>query len=330
MAAEHTTQPDSRVILAPLKLIDPWQGSTEQYVVGDPGRAASRTVPLPDPEHWDRHDTIVDGVALTNDRIPIGELRAASVRGLAHRHYGRVRQDEYGYRRTPDGRYLVLCVADGVSSGRQSHRAAVTAARKGTDHLVSLLTTAPAPDIAWPVFIGHVADLIVRSGRKQLKLLGVPDAEGFTPRQVADHLATTVLYAVVDLQADDGSHSVDLVAVGDTSAWVLRRSGAWEPLQAVKNEGAAVYSPVVSALPVLSAQPPLPMRTRIDAGDVLVLMSDGIGDALCAGNGDVGRFLAEVWRTPPSPLAFAAQAEFARKSFDDDRTAVAFWPAVRS
>jgi len=60
--------------------------------------------------------------------------------------------------------------------------------------------------------------------------------------------------------------------------------------------------------------------------DVSASMSDGIGDALGSGTGEVGEFLAKVWRRPPSPLAFAAQAEFSRKSFDDDRTALVFWP----
>jgi hypothetical protein len=101
-------------------------------------------------------------------------------------------------------------------------------------------------------------------------------------------------------------------------------------LQPVKNEGAAVYSPSVNALPMVPRQMPAPMRTRVRAGEVLVLMSDGIGDALGAGTGEVGRFLAEVWREPPSPMNFAAQAEFARKSFDDDRTAIAFWPVNRA
>lgn len=303
-----------------------WRGAVEPYSVGDPGRAADRTVPLPDVEHWDRHDTIVDGITLTSDRDRVAELRAASVRGLVHRHYGRVRQDEYGYRRTPDGRYLVMCVADGVSLGKHSHRAAVVAARRGTDKLASLLSTVAPGEINWPAFIGWVADQIVQVGRKHLQKLNVPGAEAFTHREIADHLATTVLYAVVDLLADHQTHRVDLCAVGDTSAWVLRAGGAWEPLQPVKNEGAVMYSPSVSALPVSPPELSLPMHTTVHPGEALVLVSDGIGDALGAGTGEVGEFLAKVWRRPPSPLAFAAQAEFARKSFDDDRTAVAFWP----
>jgi hypothetical protein len=305
-----------------------WWGSVEQYVVGDPGRAASATVPLPDPENWNRQDTVVDGVTITAGRDRLGELRAVSVRGLVHRHYGRVRQDEYAYRRTPDGRYLVLSVADGVSRGTQSHHAAAAAARNGTRRLASLVDGVAPGEIDWPSFIGEVTDAVVRAGRKRLSVLKVPGAEEFTHRELAEHLATTVLFAVLDLHADQDGHRVDLCAVGDTSAWVLRADG-WEPLQPVKNEGATLYSPSVHAMPTAPPELALPMRTVVRPGEVLVLMSDGIGDALGAGTGEVGAFLAEVWQRPPAPIAFAAQADFARKSFDDDRTAIAFWPQPR-
>jgi Protein phosphatase 2C len=307
-----------------------WRGCVEPYAVGDPGRAAGLTVPLPDIEYWSRRDTVIDGIAIVDGHARLGELRAASVRGLAHRHYGKVRQDEYGYRRTRDGRYLVMCVADGVSSGKQSHHAAAVAAHVGVDLLAKSLTRGPLSSIGWAQFISAVADRIVQHGRRRLGLLGIADAQEYTERQVAGHMATTALYAVIDLQLVGGAHFVDLLTVGDTSAWVLRQGDRWEPLQMVKNEGEEVYSPAVTALPMLPQQPPLPTRTRVQPGEVLVLMSDGIGDALGGGTGEVGRFLAGVWRTPPILLQFAAQVEFARKSFDDDRTAVAFWPSVSS
>lgn len=307
-----------------------WQGAVEPYVVGDPGRAASHTVPLPDEAHWDRHDTVLDGVTVRAERRVLGELRAVSIRGLAHRHYGRVRQDEYSYRRTQDGRYLVMCVADGVSIGKHSHYAAMAATQRGTRKLVAHLRDGTPADLNWPAFISSVSDQIVRSGQKYLTSRGITDGTELTPREVANHLATTVLYAVLDLHAEQGAHRVDLCAVGDTSAWVLRADQEWEPLQPVKNEGATLYSSSVSALPASSPAQAVPMRTLVHPGEALVLMSDGVGDALGAGTGEVGRFLADVWQRPPSPLAFAAQTEFARKSFDDDRTVLAFWPTSQA
>lgn len=308
-----------------------WQGVVEPFRVGDPGRAPGRVVPVPDPDGWDRRDTVLDGVALLDGRTRVAEVRAASVRGLSHRHYGTVRQDEYSFRRTPDGRWLVIGVADGVSAGKLSHKAAILAARKGSELIEKALATTGPDDVHWPDLVRAVAGWIERLGRKRLAELGVPDASTMSVRDLAAHLATTVLYAVVDLAAVDGAHAVRLVKVGDTSAWVLREGGRWEPQDAVKNDGAELHSAAVQALPLVPAADPAPVRTTVRAGEVLVLMTDGIGDPLGHGGGAVGRFLADVWSSPPpSGLEFAAHVGFARKSFDDDRTAVAFWPVPRA
>ncbi|MBP2333912.1 serine/threonine protein phosphatase PrpC [Saccharothrix coeruleofusca] len=307
-----------------------WRGRVEQFEVGDPGRAATRVVPVPDESAWDRRDTVLDGVALKDGgRRVVAELRAASVRGLAHRAYGTVRQDEYGYRRTPDGRYLVVGVADGVSAGALSHKAAVAAARRGVNMLVHALRTTAPDRMPWPDFLRAVAAEIEAIGRKRLAATGTADPHAVPLREVANLLATTVLYAVVDLVPVAGAHEVHLVSVGDTSAWVLREGGRWEPQQAVKNDGAEVHSSSVQALPLLPAALPPPVRTTVAPGEALVLVTDGVGDPLGHGAGAVGRFLAEVWAAPPaSGLEFAAQAGFARRSYDDDRTAVALWPVA--
>lgn len=304
-----------------------WQGYVEPYVVGDPGRAAAGVVPLPDETAWDRKDTVLDGFTLRDGRTKLVEVRAASVRGLAHRAYGRVRQDEYGYRRSADGRYLVVCVADGVSSGELSHRAAVVAVKWGTKWLADLLDRVEPAALPWGQFVRGVAGQIERYGRKLLRGREDLDAENCDLRDVAHKLATTVLYAIIDLRAVDGAHVAHVVTVGDTSAWVLREGGRWEPQEPVKNEGAEVFSASVQALPLPPAADPVPVRTTIRAGEALVLMTDGVGDPLGHGTGPVGRFLADVWARPPaSGVEFAAQIGFARKSFDDDRTVVAVWP----
>lgn len=306
-----------------------WRGAVESYVVGDAGRAAARVVPVPDPSDWNQPDTVLDAITLVDGRTPLAELRAASVRGLSHRAYGRVRQDEYGYRRSADGRYLTVCVADGVSTGKLSHRAAKVAVNVGTKWLLTLLAQHGPDSIRWGDFVRGVAARVEEQGRKLLRRKGMDDADSMEVSKLAQHMATTVLFAVVDLQAIDGAFDVYLLAVGDSSAWVLREGGKWEPQDAVKNEGAEVYSSSVQALPMMPTHDPAPVRTSIRPGEALVLMTDGIGDPLGNGGGEVGGFLADVWATPPaSGVEFAAQIGFARKSFDDDRTAVAVWPVA--
>lgn len=301
-----------------------WTGEFVPFAVGHPGRAAGVVRPKPDPTEWDRRDTVVDGVRIVDgDGLPAVELRAASVRGLSHRFYGTVRQDEYAFRTTADGRYLVAVVSDGVSNSKLSHKAAVLIGRKGGEVVADALATAPPERIDWLAVVHGLADEIVKLGSQ---IIGAPaDRQPLGHREVAAHLAATALFAVVDLRPVDDVMWVHTVAVGDSAAWVLRAGEAWEPLRAVKNEGSAVASATTSALPLKPAEV-IPVVTSLRRADALVLMSDGVGDPLGDGTGVVGRFLASVWGRPPEPLAFAAQVDFARRTHDDDRTVLAVWP----
>jgi hypothetical protein len=165
-----------------------------------------------------------------------------------------------------------------------------------------------------------LSDLVERKGRAVLRGRGV---EEITSAELTAELATTLVLAVIDLRPDDdGSRRVQVVRVGDSSAWV-HAAGRWQNLHGLKNESAVIAASTTAALPLVTSFECA--GHRVATGDVLVLMTDGVGDPLGDGENDLGRFLAEVWTTPPSVLAFGAQVDFARKSFDDDRTAVAVW-----
>jgi serine/threonine protein phosphatase PrpC len=298
-------------------------GAFTPYSVGDPGRAAGHVVPYPDRENWHRRDSVFDGVTLGVTRS--GRrlvLRAASVRGLSHRAYGKPRQDEYGYRITPDGRYLVLCVADGLSSGPRSHLAAEVAVRTGTALLVTALAGTTPAELDWEQIVGEVAGHIVVYARKRL-----PDGAEMTVDDIVGWMGTTATYAVVDLA--DEVLDVHAVMVGDSSVWVLRADG-WQPLSEVKNAGADVATSAVEALPQVGQRDRVRLHTKVGAGEALVLMTDGVGDPLGDGDGEVGAFLGAAWRTPPHEVEFVGQVGFSRRTFDDDRTVIAVWPAVPS
>ncbi len=317
------SQPTSR----PAARRGKWTGDFTPFAVGDPGRAAREVRPRPDPRSWDRRDTVLDGITLFRDGAAAGELRAASVRGLAHANYGTVRQDEYGYRVTTDGRYVVLAVADGVSAGRHSDQAAMIVVRRGADLLAQHAGANGLVGIPWPAVLAELAARVTDRGR-QLVSVGGGAGHSVPDREIADQLAATALFAVVDLVPGPDGCPVEIMALGDTSAWVLR-NGRWEPQKPVKNAGAAIASSGTAAIPVLPATLDAPVRTTVRPGEALVLVSDGVGDALGAGCGDVANFLAEVWAwSPRTSLEFAAHVGFARKSFDDDRTAVALWPTA--
>lgn len=297
-------------------------GAFTPYAIGDPGRAAGAVVPVPDQENWHRRDSVFDGFSLTAPGDTHHVVRAASVRGLSHRAYGKPRQDEYGYQLTPDGRYLVLCVADGLSSGSRSHLAAEVAVRTGTALLVTALVETPPAELDWEQIVGEVAGHIVAYAKKRL-----PDGAGMTVDDVVGWMGTTATYAVVDLAGP--VLDVHAVMVGDSSAWVLRADG-WQALSEVKNAGADVATSAVEALPRVRQRDRPRLHASVRPGEALVLMTDGVGDALGDGRGEVGAFLGTAWRTPPHEVDFVGQIGFGRKSFDDDRTVIAVWPAVPS
>lgn len=303
-----------------------WTGKFTPFAVGEPGRSGE-VLPLPDPDEWNRPDTVCDGVCFLGDQGMLVELRAASVRGSSHRYYGVVRQDEYRYRRTGDGNFLVCAVSDGVSSGKLSHRAAVFITQKGCELLAERLRDGGPERIDWTDLVTQLAAGVVSIGSTLIarERAGVAP-EQVTPAEVVERMAATAVFAVVDLRPSADGIPVHLCSVGDSSAWVLRRGSTWEPQAEVKNEGKVIASSRTQALPILPREPLEPLETRLAPEDVLVLMTDGIGDPLGDGTGPVGRFLAAEWKRPPQALEFAAQVDFSRRSHDDDRTAVAVWP----
>jgi serine/threonine protein phosphatase PrpC len=308
----------------PVSSAPTWTGGFTPYAVGDAGRAATLVRPVPDPQEWRQPDTVLDGVAVPDGsgRYAV-ELRAASVRGLSHRHYGKVRQDGYAFTGTPDGRHLVIAVSDGVSAASHAHRAAQAVCHNGCNLIVRQLEQLPPEKLDWGILAGTLAHALVRNSAR---LAGVEEGT-MTPADAAVTHAATALFAVVDLKPENGLLPVQVFAIGDSSAWVLHGGTEWWPLQPVKNAGAVIASSRTGALPLLGAELAPPVATELGPDDVLVLMTDGIADPLGDGRGEVGRFLAETWRCPPAPLAFAAQVDFGRKTHDDDRTAVAVWPA---
>ena len=140
-------------------------------------------------------------------------------------------------------------------------------------------------------------------------------------------LCTTLVIAAIPVAADvDGLRRAVISRIGDSSAWILDPEDGFRSIGSVKNDGASIAGSGTSALP---SSPPIGVDTVVvdlKSNQVLLLVSDGLGDPLASGTGEVGRTLKEWWAEPPALFEFIGQADFARKSFDDDRTVVAVWP----
>jgi len=334
---DHSHPPSDAEPAAPASAAVPPRNLTDVCppVIGDPGSQLEFISQLA--TAWPgRADTAIDaGITGALD------VRAASIRGKSHRDkrdspFSTTRQDEYCFQLTADGRWLVVVVADGVSSGDESHVAATIVARRGCSTVANMLDEGTAvEDIAWTEVAGLLSTVIVREWLKRRPEPFDPEDFAAKTAEEADELrrrcavdcATTALAAVVStqLESDATVAFTGVVLAGDSSLWLLEPDTGWRALSKVKNEDAEIASNVTSGLPIVGD-----VEThveRIAPGAALFLMSDGLGDPLGGGSGEVGRYLAEHWQRPPSGYAFAATLDFYRRTFDDDRTAVGIWLA---
>jgi hypothetical protein len=323
----------------------PWRRHDNgRWVVGEAGRQPE-IEPSPAPGRaGTRPDTIIDGGRL--DRLT---FRATSQRGLAHQQDGKPRQDAYLLRPTPDRRWLIGCVSDGVSEGNLSHEAADAVCREATLTLfrglkdlapdqAALTLDADWPDIVrrlpWQDAAERASATIVETAREAVVtgLTRDQDAgavEHFDQRPWTDTdarrvmSATAVAFVVGTRPVGDHGHPAAVaVFAGDSSAMLLDE-GRWRALTPLKNGAGPLASTAVDPLPRTVHVDPVAHYLR--PGQVLAVMTDGLGDPLGSGAGEVGAFLATQWSTPPDPLAFAYHVGFYRRSYTDDRTAVVIW-----
>ncbi len=304
-----------------------WLHQNGRWIVGDPGHQP-QTVFRPAEVAPGRADTTFDGARLADI-----EYRAVSLRGLSHAAVGDPRQDAYLLRVTANKHWLVGCVADGVSAPKYSHMAADIACREITRHIAEALDDQPAAgdtndwrklaaQLPWQRAVDQASAAIVAkasAGFPRPENGEQPDAD--TVRRT---MATTAVGFAVGATANEDGLIPWTVAVasGDSSALVLSH-GRWFPITAVKNAGSDLISNAVLALP--RAVEVAPASGFLQPGAALVVVTDGIGDPMGMGTGEVGRFLAAQWSRPPDLFAFAAQAAFYRRGFADDRTAAVVW-----
>jgi Protein phosphatase 2C len=256
-----------------------------------------------------RPDTVCDGWSAGQMTI-----RLASVRGYSHRYSGRPRQDDADLAYEPRSQAVVFAIADGVSAASHSHIGAALACQVAVDLIGRDLAAGHAgPD--WEQMIRAAAAALTR------RAAGVLGQRTATREEAARLLATTLTAGY--LLPAPGGLSGSVLQIGDSGAWILRR-GQYQPLLEVKTT-AYVTSSAVSALPQLPAAV-TPVRVDLRPGAVLLAGTDGFGDPLGDGDGQIGQLFAGELRVPPPPRAFAHLLDFSRETFDDDRTLLAIWP----
>lgn len=225
------------------------------------------------------------------------EVFAAASAGLAHLQDGMGCQDAFALRPSPHG--LIVSIADGVSNAplgaagaRTSTQAAVAAG--GTD-------TGPAT-LALELALWSADESVSREAADR----------GADPRS----LATTLIVALV-AQTHVGMH-VNVISIGDSSAFVMRSPSDMTRLVGPEEMGSTVLR---TSLPMNTLMQPERAETTLKAGELLVLVTDGLAADLISSPG-VRAWCWERWTSAESPLQAAAALGYRRQGTSDDLAAV--------
>jgi len=255
-------------------------------------------------------DTVID--AWATDYFCI---RAASVRGDSHRYNGLPRQDSFIVAHHAESESIVMAVADGVSSASEAHDGAIEACRLAVAAALASLDQGQLPD--WPSIVEGAASGLMELARRAT-------GEDTTVDLAAKMFATTL--TVAQMLPSEGRVGLRASSIGDSAIWHIC-DGHLTRLTGGKGQNIDdLFSPSVAALPWLPSSIEL-LELLIDPTDTIVVLSDGIGDALGDGSSLVADLLKSELRSPPPPLQVARIADFSRATFADDRTLIAVWPS---
>lgn len=257
-----------------------------------------------------RPDTVVDGWSTKGLCV-----RAAAIRGDAHRIEGSPRQDDFALAHHAGTGSVVIAVADGVSSARDSHFGASAVCRYALSTVLDAMDLDHEPN--WTGLIKGAAWTLVELARRRL-------GETTDPR-VAQRLFATTLTVALAVPTGSRTSKISGVCVGDSAAWLLRASeltciGGGKMSQSPDEP----FSSLVTALPAVPTSLDI-FESELLTGDALLVMSDGVGDSLGDGTGLLGDLLKHQLRLPPPLLQMARIADFSRETFNDDRTLAVIW-----
>jgi hypothetical protein len=251
------------------------------------------------------------GLAADGARVGDLEVRAASMVGAGHRceEPAVPRQDAYALQRTPDGKYLIIAVADGVSDSPHSDLGARVAVSAATRELVRMLANGGMAAIDEDLLYKVVAGEMLGTGRNR----GVAD------RDICSILIVAVIQA---FSRPDGIRRVWASWIGDVSLWILR-DGLLHRMTGKEKTGLDrnVLDAVLPFAPDRSEN----LRLELHSLDRVAVMTDGLSDSL-SGIPEVSEYFARQWAgDAPHPAVFLHALCYDGPGQTDDRTAVVVW-----
>jgi serine/threonine protein phosphatase PrpC len=247
---------------------------------------------------------------------------AGSARGPKHQFYGEPNQDSFVV--LVGDSVAVIVVADGVGSAAHSAFGSRLASRRIAESLLARLDGVAEDALEIPTEMSAVIEEVNTALRNwSTSILYAPAS---VPSEGHAHsVSTTVMAAVIEMQAGELGRRVHLAAVGDSPCYTLG-DGVWTLRTSITKDG-EVLSHATSAIPTGEGQPARVelFDFHLSPTDKLVLMSDGIGTSLGSGKSEVGRWLAALLADQPNLHQWIDAITFDRLGEDDDKTLVVLY-----
>lgn len=255
-------------------------------------------------------------------------VAAVSLRGNKHKVDAKPCQDAFNVQSATDmsgSKYVVSVLCDGMSSARYSHYGARRTSQVLSDELCRMIENSKFIDID---FVNSKIENVLEFCRKKVVPTEVDlyGASGIDPNDVGDSdFNTTVTFLIAPSSTSETNSKAIVGCIGDSPVFILHGPlGVWEQI-GVAGSADELVNPATAAFPgsIAIAVDEIEIRE----GDVLVAMSDGVGNFInVRGNQTLlGTYLAKQWSTPINLATFVNDVSFDMKSADDDRTVITIW-----
>jgi len=302
-----------------------------RFLIGEPSGAFSE-IPLAAKQpgkNSHRNDWVAD-IAVIGKMLIMG----ASLRGPMHYGLSTIRQDSFAIgneNNTNECKWIIVAIADGVSSAAQSHTFADYMARQTVIIIGEELnsnSSANLQDFDWNKIARRLVNISEEFCRAAAKRIVSEDktseVDKALPKDFIQKFATTLEFAVVQANSDDlsgGNNYVHITVAGDGAAYVINNKLEWNVIKRGKQQSGALASNAVLPLP-LSPDSFMINFGNLNKSDCLILTTDGLSDFIGDGSTLLGSFFRNELPKCESLASFLQIADVSLYQADDDRTII--------
>lgn len=281
--------------------LDDWEEEDEQipYAVDSEGES-----------YFHRYD-LVGNIAKMDRLFVFG----TSMRGEDHYAFKYPRQDSFvvKHQKGKNGKnYVIAIIADGVSSALLADQLAEYISNYTANLLGKSLMEGSLADIEWNELTTHI-------WKESLKFCKeISESDDII--SFFEKWATTLEFIVVESLDPKTNKYVHVTVVGDGAAYLVNKKGQWHNIKSGKTRKNHMISNGVVALP---SQPDniIVREGRLDKGDFLLLVTDGISD-IVENNNEVKNFFWEKMLWVRNLPEFVRIINAGIRQMGDDRTAI--------